>query len=217
MASGYATFRQCYNVKRDNSQSVEEFITQFEQILFKMNKLGMKLPDAVAAFMLLEAFNLSENDSKLVLSGIKDVSLDNMKESMIRILGGQFRGVTQPSVAVKEEAVFECNETLYSQNSKYRDSRPRRGAGRGYVNRSGKFSNRRDKKVNPLDRNGKPSKCFICGSIYHWARSCSESQDSFKVQERSKDDEENNVSHVMLFVGYNEARKNNKPNSFLEQ
>ena len=102
----YATFRQCYNVKRDSSQSVEEFITKFEQILFKMNKLEMKLPDAVAAFMLLEASNLSENDSKLVLSGIKEVSLDNMKESMIRILGGQFRGGTQPSVAVKEEPVF---------------------------------------------------------------------------------------------------------------
>ena len=50
-------------------------MTKFEQILFKMNELEMKLPDAVAAFMLLEASNLSENDSKLVLSSIKEVSL----------------------------------------------------------------------------------------------------------------------------------------------
>ena len=85
---------------------MEGFITKFEQILFKMNKLDMKLPDAVAAFMLLEASNLSETDSKLVLSGIKEVSLGSMKESMIRILGGQFKGGAQPSVAVKEEPVF---------------------------------------------------------------------------------------------------------------
>ena len=213
MAAGYATFRQCYNAKRDKSQSVEKFIAEFELILVKMDEFEMKLPDSVAAFALLEACNLSGNDSKLVLSGIKDVSLDKMKESIIRVSGGQWSEGIQPA-AVKEEAVFECNQTVYSQNSKYKDSRPRRGAGRNYVNRSGKFSNR---KVNPLGRNGKPSKCFICGSIHHWARNCSESQDSFKVKERSKNDEENNDSHVMLFVGYNEARKNNKTNALMEQ
>ena len=37
---------------------------------------------------------------------LKRYSLDSMKESMIRILGGQFRGGAQPSVAVKEEPVF---------------------------------------------------------------------------------------------------------------
>ena len=102
----YATFRQCYNVKREISQSVESFITKFEQILFKMNKLDMKLPDAVAAFMLLEASNLPESDSKLVLSGVREVSLESMKESMVRILGSQFKGGTQQPVAVKEEPVF---------------------------------------------------------------------------------------------------------------
>ena len=51
------------------------------------------------------------------------------------------------------------------------------------------------------------------------ARYCSDSQGSFNVQERSKDqedgkdDEENDDIHLMLFVGYNEARKNNKPTS----
>ena len=146
MAAGYGIFRQCYNAKRDKSQSVEEFITKFEQILFKMNELEMKLPDCIAAYMLLEASNISEKDSKLVLSGIKNVSLDNMKESIIRILGSQSSGGIRPA-AVKEEAIFKCNKALSSnsQNSKYRDSRPRRGAGRGYVNRGGKFNNRRDK------------------------------------------------------------------------
>ena len=54
----YSAFRETYNVKRDNNQSVEEFITKFEQILFKMNKLEMKLPDAVAAFMLTSVTHL---------------------------------------------------------------------------------------------------------------------------------------------------------------
>ena len=206
----YATFRQCYNVRREISQSVESFITKFEQILFKMNKLDMKLPDAVEAFMLLEASNLPESDSKLVLSGVREVSLESMKECMVRILGGQFKGGTQQPVAVKEEPVFECNQTLYSKNSKYRDSRPGRGAGRGYINRGG---NRRDNKVNPLDRSGRPSKCAICGSIYHWARNCSRKQESFNVQGRSEEED----VHFSLFVGYNEARKNNKSNSLMEQ
>ena len=218
MAAGYGIFRQFYNAKRGKSQTVEKFIAEFELVLFSMNEFEMKLPDAVAAFMLLEACNLSGNDSKLVLSDMKDVSLGKMKESIIKISGGQSGGGIQPA-AVKEEALFKCNKALYSnsQNSNYGDSRPRRGAGRGYVNRSGKFSNRSDKKVNPLDRNGKTSKCFICGSIYHWARSCPESQYTFKEHERSKNEEENNDSHVMLFVGYNEARKNGKPNALMEQ
>ena len=215
MAAGYGTFRQFYNAKRGKSQSVEKFMAEFELVLFQMSEFEMKLPDAVAAFMLLEACNLSGSDYKLVLSDIKDVSLGKMKESIRRVSRGQWSDAIQPA-AVKEEAVFKGNKTLYSnsQNSKYIDSRPRRGAGRNFVNRRGEFSNR---KVNPLGRNGKPSKCFICGSIHHWARKCSESQDSFKVKERSKNDEEDKDSHVLLFVGYNEARKNNKTNALMEQ
>ena len=219
----YSAFRECYKVKRENSQSVEEFITRFEQVLFKMNKLEMKLPDAVAAFMLLEASNLSENDSKLVLSGIKEVSLENMKESMIRILGGKFRGGSLPSIAVKEEPTFECSETFYGQSTRYRDSKFRRGAFRGssrgsYTSRGGKLNTSGDKKTNPLDRNGKPSKCAICGSIYHWARSCPDSQDSLSVQERGKSEtDDKNEVHFMLFVGYNDVERNNKLISLVEQ
>ena len=213
MAAGYKTFRQFYNAKRGKSQTVEKFIAEFELGLFSMNEFEMKLPEAFAAYMLLEACNLSGNDYKLVLSDMKDVSLGKMKESIIKISGGQSGGGIRPA-AVKQEAGFERNQTVYSQSSKYECSRPRRGAGRNFVNRSGEFSNR---KVNPLGRNGKPSKWFICGSIQHWARNCSESQDSFKVKERSKNDEENNDSHVMLFVGYNKERKNNKTHALMEQ
>ena len=71
MAAGYGTFRQCYNAKRDKSQSVEKFIAEFELILFKMNEFEMKLPDAFAAFMLLEACNLSGNDSKYQTGAIR--------------------------------------------------------------------------------------------------------------------------------------------------
>ena len=144
MPSEYATFRQCYNAKRDKSQSVEKFIAEFELILVKMDEFEMKLPDSVAAFALLEACNLSGNDSRLVLSGIKDVSLDKMKESIIRVSGGQWNEGIQPA-AVKQEAVLNVIR-VYSQSSKYEDSRPRRGAGRNF-NRSGEFSIR---KVNPL-------------------------------------------------------------------
>ena len=213
MTAGYRTFRQFYNSKRGKSQTVEKFIAEFELVLFSMNEFEMQLPDAVAAFILLEACNLSGNDSRLVLSDMKDVSLGKMKESIIKVSRGQSGGGIQPA-AVKQEAVLECNQTVYSQSSKYEGSGPRRGAGRNLGNRSGEFS---DRKVNPLGRNGKPSKCFICGSIHHWARNCSESQDSFRVKEGSKNDEENSDSHVMLFVGYNEARKNNKTNALMEQ
>ena len=223
----YSAFRELYKLSRKGDQSVEHYITEFEQVAFKMAKLEMTLPQAVGAFLLLESSNLSDNEVKMVMSGMKEVTVENMKESMLRILGGKFgcdKNLMQQSV--KEEPIFE-NEAFYSKNNNYRGKAAgnkdnwAQSSFRGSRSSSSWGANRNnngEKKINPTNRYGKPTKCAICGSIYHWAKFCPHAEESsnnskYKTAANSEDD---NEVHFSLFVGYN-GTPNDKLNRLVDE
>ena len=100
-----------------------------------------------------------------------------------------------PAVIIKKEADIEFNETCSDEQKdaenqdeifygRYTNRRPYRSSnrrGRYYRSRTGRFqrgaSSTVGRKSNPLDSNGYPSKCYICGSTLHWARDCTYDQE----------------------------------------
>ena len=83
-----------------------------------------------------------------------------------------------------EEEYDDERDVYY--NSRNNGRRWNNYRGRSQTNRRG-FNNQRyngnrsqntNRKLNPPDANGNPSRCAICESVYHWARKCPDSQDT---------------------------------------
>ena len=55
------------------------------------------------------------------------------------------------------------------------------------------------RKKNPVESDGKVSKCIICESIYHWAHDCPDAYEN-KIAEHSTEDDDNEP--VNLLIGY---------------
>ena len=85
---------------------MDEFISQFEHVSYKMEAQKMKLPDPVTAFMLLESCNFSDSEKKMVMSSLQSVTYDNMKSAIKRIFS-ETANINKSAAEVKTEPVFE--------------------------------------------------------------------------------------------------------------
>ena len=193
----FFAFHELYNLRRKTEAYVKTFISEFENIYFKFTKQGMTLPDPVIAFMLLASCNLSDDKVQLVMSAVRNVTLDEMKNVLKRVFGGETEN-TFSSDAVKVEPVFQSakssSETLYARGGssnnrgRFRGTRGRGGYGRGSTQqrswRGGSYSRGfaqqqysrggggGGRRLNRLDEDGNITRCVICESKYHWAKDC---------------------------------------------
>ena len=67
------------NVSSAENVDINEYILEYEHLYQKMEDFGMKLPDAVLAFKLLDRASLSVDDRKLALALGKDMKFSDMK------------------------------------------------------------------------------------------------------------------------------------------
>ena len=232
----FLSFRDLYRVKRQSGESVDEFISNFEHINFKLKSQDVSLPDTVLSFMLLEACNLEDKDEQLILSSMSEISLDTMKASLKRVFGG-ISNQNKESVKVKQESVlyeqeFEGNsnkETFYVSRSRGRGRFQVRGGnerGRGGYNRGGYHGNQhQNKRRNPVDKEGNIMKCLICNSTYHFARYCPYSHDESNENKKfdiakvkSENDDETSVETVQLslIVAFSGEKKSEKLNNLVK-
>ena len=198
---------------------VPELITEFEHEYYSFTKQNMTLPDTVIAFMLLASCRLEDKQIQVVMSGVADVTYDNMKAALKRIFGGTIS--ESNGGVIKSEPVFECLDQTPDCEVYYGQSRDMRRRGRfggyrgGFSRGASKFESYKDKKhqrkENPVDKKtGYVSRCAICGSKFHWASKCPDayenSSKSFfadeKPESRSSVEDENEEVNLSLFVGY---------------
>ena len=62
-----------------------KFITQYEKLYSEMKKFKMALPEAVSAFMLLNAANISEENKRLARATLSTITYEEMKSKILRI------------------------------------------------------------------------------------------------------------------------------------
>ena len=83
----YNAFKEFYNYKRTSSESYSDFIIQFEKLYNKTVKYEMKLPEAVRAYFLLNATNMTEDNEKLARTTCGELNYQNMKEKIMKVFG----------------------------------------------------------------------------------------------------------------------------------
>ena len=200
----FNAFSCLFNMRRKEDAKMVDFISDFEHTAYKFQQEGMILPDAVMAFMLLGSSRLSDSESHMVMSGIKDITFASVRAALLRIFGHSFQSVHSmqtvgtSSLEVKSETLCVDNSTsgdevLYARGGyggrrSWSNGRGRgaygRGNWRGGSRKSLSTGRTGDRRKNPLDADGKVTTCAICSSTMHWARECPHSYENI---EESKD------------------------------
>ena len=176
------------------TESVNAFISEFDNCYQKLVKLGIKLPPEILAFKLLNQVNISQEEQMLVKSGIdyteKDKMYEQTQSSLKKFKGdgtsGSASAMSHP--AIKVEPVFQT-----STRGNYQSNRRTWNRGRGVTyggarGGMGGFSrNSRDtdtthrgrgkgaRPVNPSGPDGRPLRCSSCGSYRHLIKHCPDS------------------------------------------
>ena len=70
MADAFSKYVDFEKRKRENGEKIQEFIADWENLYTKVMAKGCVLADKVLAFKLLQACNLSDIETNLVLTGI---------------------------------------------------------------------------------------------------------------------------------------------------
>ena len=189
----YLMYNDLHNLRREPHTTIRDFVIVFEGIYFKIKQENLNLPDPVTAYILLSACRLAEDKVHLVMSAIRgDINYANTKAALLRVFGndtvstaGSTAGTAgSSSTGVADQVVYNAGdkrehkgeEILYASGQRSFRGRGRfisRGAYKGrYQNRTSIRHTPLGQTCNPRGSDGKPSRCNICKSIYHWARDC---------------------------------------------
>ena len=120
---------------------------------------------------------MSVEEERLARATVSELTYSNMQRQLKRIFD-EFVMVKSID-SVKVEPVYQ---TRQDDNLTSFNSRGRRNYDNGHIYQqigrqeiANKFNYSRynpSKRRNPLDMQGRPTKCHICESIFHWARYC---------------------------------------------
>ena len=126
-------------------------ILEYEHLYHKMMEHEMKLPDAVLTFKLLDGANITDDERKLALTVCNDLNFDRMKSALKRLFSKAPLNPSNENFKNKQEEAY--------YNKKHKDFK--------HPKSNEKF--KQFGKLNPVDKNGKISRCVICDSKLHWA------------------------------------------------
>lgn len=164
----YSVYTNFENFRRAEGQAISEYIIEFERLNYLCKKHKMVFPEAVLAFKLLDKAGLIQSEKQLALTATPKLDFESMKSALKRIFGDGKVSV-ESSITVKQEVLYTGNQNSYRKFQKPNTSHGKEPRG-----------------TNPLDRNGKRTRCGICGSVFHWARDCEHNKEKVKMMEDCK-------------------------------
>ena len=85
--------------RRSEEESIDKFLSEFDQRYHKLKECGATLPDAVVACRLIKSCNLSEMHFQLALSTTSEMTFENMRTTLKRLFSeGRSGGVPSANV-----------------------------------------------------------------------------------------------------------------------
>ena len=207
------------SVKRKPDGLVNDYLLEFDNAKFLLEQEGLQRDDTLLGLDLLAQCQLSETKNHLVMSGLSDVTYENMKAKLSSIFfneGDTFKKFDD-SEKRSASSMENDSEGIFYTNSYYQRGRGRGGPSRGrssgndwkrtrYERGTNNSQDRNDngtqsfRTQNPPGRDGKPSKCNICQSIYHWARKCPNSYENNQNNYAAKANKVNFNLFVAMFA-----------------
>jgi hypothetical protein len=110
LTDSFDKFVDFENYARENSLSVTEYISKFDQKYKRIEKLGMKLPSSILAFKLLEGSKIKAEERMLVLTAMdysnKETLYEQAKKSLKKFKGEMAGASASASVEIKLEPAF---------------------------------------------------------------------------------------------------------------
>ena len=178
------------NCKKQDSQSLDEFISEFESKYNRIKLTGTKLPEEILAYMLMRRANLTHIEKMLILSRVdiekKDDLFKNVKVNMKNILGKRLQ--EKEKVPDKDEIRLEAaflaeQEEVLAAHGYYRsrsNTFPKNKTwNKGF--KKPEYSKKVDKSgrpINPKGKDGQPMLCKSCGSFRHFVEKCPDSHEN---------------------------------------
>lgn len=198
---------------RSENMSMEDYIMDFQRKYQQVKGSKVVLPESILAFRMLDKANLEPKMKQLVVSGVDYEDAENQLSDQMACSLRKFCGKgimtnsnsrNSDSTSIFEEPVVKIEESFYSRNSGYRqppgkrfnntqNGPPPMGMGRG------------SPRHNRVGEDGKPMRCHICGSVFHFASRCPEKSNaprmgtSYGTPSNSRN--WRNFSEVNLFTG----------------
>ena len=197
----YAAFQRFNECKRDEGETLEDFIIRFEDKYNDMEEYNMNLPDGIKAFFILNASNLTDETERLTRA-TSELSYKSMKDQIKKICGTTFNakeGDTAPPV--KDECFFGYEK---QKRGSWRGRNWRgygRGRGRGSNQEKGPPRKKSEdvREGNPVDWKGNKIKCFICDSETHMIKDCPKKESNEEKAEGGTGKTEEAMINIILF------------------
>ena len=189
MADAWENYNAFRDYRKKPGQDIASFISDWEQVLTKAKTAGCEYSDVILAFKLLKDSEVTAMEANLIMTAVdftKGKTAKDLKDQMIAALK-KFKGRSiitneageQSKEEVSEKAVLvaEITDVLLSQGWKPPNKSKRRSRSES-PNQQGAYKG----KKNPLDKNFKQMKCFLCACehtekcqcpcVYHLANTC---------------------------------------------
>ena len=178
----FTAYEQFETFQRDPSMNITEYINQFEQLNHKLKTYKIELPSPVLAYQLLKNANLPKSKRDLARATIAELKYDDMKRQIKAIYDSC---TTDEKTTDDASDILVENERAYYLRNNYSANRGRNFRGGRYRGRGGanyRGSRQEDNRTyqtqssarikNCPDEHGNPTRCKICGSIFHYYRDC---------------------------------------------
>ena len=175
----YSAYEKFETFQRPETMTITEYINEFEHLNQKLVTYKITLPLAVLAHQLLKNANLPKDKHDLARATVAELTYDAMKTKIKAIY--DYCAKSKPSSEETSDIQVEAEYTYFNRGYGAQDH----GRGRGGRSREARFSSRTD---NNRDQNngqprhnrpgpdGKPTKCLVCESIFHYAKDCPENK-----------------------------------------
>ena len=150
----FRRYKEFESFSRPEDMSMVDYINEFDRLYSRIKEKSMELPDDVLAYRLLKSANICEEKQALWKTIMPEMTFNNMKKQIEGIFT-ECNQVNSPSITVEP--------TFHS----YADEKVVNGKSRNTAQKHRKKHRKSDesKKVNL-------SRCFICESTMHQARTC---------------------------------------------
>lgn len=189
--------------KKKDSQTLEDFISEFEMKSNRVIATGTKLSGEILAYMLMKRAGLSNLERMLVLSRVdiedKVNLFKNVKLHMANILGKCMKTNKESNDAIKLEPTFLAQHEdvlaaagyyprnrAYTAPSKYQKGNSQnknKWSKQNNMKKPGPDRNSKDKRpVNPKGKDGETMVCIACGSFRHLLGECPYSYEKLNGQ-----------------------------------
>ena len=179
----WGKFEEFEDIDRNPNETIQSFIATYDQKYERCKAIGMVLPGNLLALRLLKRANLTEDERKLVMTGIdfdKTATMyEDAQKSLLKFKGGvgsssSSSGASGASApAIKVEPAFYASSG--SSQRGWRNKAPYQSSSnsQGRSSYSG-FSPKpkAEKELNPMGRDGRIMRCPKCDSIRHTYKYC---------------------------------------------